>query len=49
VITLALSRLHRNAVPVYAVYPANGGEPTLLPEVLTPSIVTDALNQAAQK
>ena len=49
VITLALSRLHRNAVPVYAVYAANGGEPTLLPEVLTPSIVIDALNKAAQK
>ena len=47
-ITAALGRLHRNAVPVYAVYPADGGEPRLLPEVLTPAIVIDALEHAAK-
>jgi thiol:disulfide interchange protein DsbD len=49
IITEALARLHRNAVPVYVVYPANGGAPELLPEVLTPSLVIQALNRAAQK
>jgi thiol:disulfide interchange protein DsbD len=49
VITQALARLHRNAVPVYAVYPASGGAPELLPEVLTPSLVIGALNTAIQK
>ena len=49
VVTAALARLQRNAVPVYAVYPANGGPPELLPEVLTPSLVIQALNRAAQK
>ncbi len=46
-ITAALGRLQRNAVPVYAVYPKGGGAPVLLPEVLTPGIVIDALERAA--
>jgi thiol:disulfide interchange protein DsbD len=46
-ITAALARLHRNAVPVYAIYPRGGGEPRLLPEVLTPGLVLEALDQAA--
>lgn len=48
-ITQALAGLHRNAVPVYAVYSVDGGEPVLLPEVLTPSVVINALNVAHQK
>lgn len=46
-ITRALAQLHRNAVPVYALYPSQGGEPILLPEVLTPSLVLDALEKSA--
>jgi thiol:disulfide interchange protein DsbD len=41
-ITAALHDLGRDGVPVYALYPANGG-PQLLPQVLTPGIVIDAL------
>ena len=46
-ITAALAELQRNAVPVYAVYPKGGGAPQLLPEVLTPALVLDALERAA--
>jgi thiol:disulfide interchange protein len=43
-ITQALAALGRNAVPVYVLYPADASAPpTLLPEVLTPSIVVQAL------
>lgn len=41
-ITSALAALGRSGVPAYALY-ANGSEPRLLPEVLTPGIVLDAL------
>jgi thiol:disulfide interchange protein DsbD len=41
-ITAALHALGRDGVPVYALYPADG-EPILLPQVLTPAIVIDAL------
>lgn len=41
-ITSALAALGRSGVPAYALY-ANGAEPRLLPEVLTPGIVLDAL------
>ncbi|MDE3011406.1 MAG: thioredoxin family protein, partial [Pseudomonadota bacterium] len=47
-ITAELASLHRNAVPVYAVYPKGGGAPRLLPEVLTPGLVLEALDQAAR-
>ncbi|HEX4859497.1 MAG TPA: hypothetical protein VFV17_10795, partial [Usitatibacteraceae bacterium] len=43
VITAALAEFGRTGVPVYVYYPAKG-EPQLLPEVLTPSIVLAALN-----
>jgi thiol:disulfide interchange protein DsbD len=46
-ITAALGRLQRNAVPVYAVYPKDGSAPRLLPEVLTPQLVLEALREAA--
>jgi thiol:disulfide interchange protein/DsbC/DsbD-like thiol-disulfide interchange protein len=43
-ITQALAALGRNAVPVYALYPADSAAPPqLLPEVLTPSVVVQAL------
>lgn len=47
VITRALARLGRSGVPVYAVYPGGGGEPELLPELLTKDIVLTALDRAA--
>jgi thiol:disulfide interchange protein/DsbC/DsbD-like thiol-disulfide interchange protein len=44
-ITRALASLGRNAVPVYALYPAEKEKPPiLLPEVLTPGIVIEAVN-----
>jgi thiol:disulfide interchange protein DsbD len=45
-ITTALAALGRNGVPVYALY-APDGRVTLLPEVLTTSMVVEALNQPA--
>jgi len=42
-ITEALAAFGRNGVPLYLVYP-KGGEPRVLPQVLTSSIVVDALN-----
>ena len=44
-ITAALSELGRNAVPVYALYPPGGGPPTLLPELLTPSLVLEEVSR----
>jgi thiol:disulfide interchange protein/DsbC/DsbD-like thiol-disulfide interchange protein len=45
VITEALARFGRAGVPVYALYPGGGSAPVLLPELLTPAIVLDALDQ----
>lgn len=42
-ITRALAALGRSGVPVYALYAAGAAEPTLLPSILSPSIVLDAL------
>jgi thiol:disulfide interchange protein DsbD len=42
-ITKALASHGRSGVPVYVLYPGDGSEPTLLPEVLTQDIVLDAL------
>ena len=44
-ITHALATLGRNGVPAYALYAPGQSEPQLLPEVLTPGIVTDALGK----
>ncbi len=41
-ITEALAAFGRNGVPLYLVYP-KGGEPRVLPQVLTPGIVINAL------
>ncbi|HWL53234.1 MAG TPA: thioredoxin family protein [Chthoniobacteraceae bacterium] len=46
-ITAELKRLGRAGVPVYVVYPADGGEPEILPEILTSGIVLEALERAS--
>jgi thiol:disulfide interchange protein DsbD len=53
-ITQALTSMGRSGVPAYALYVPGQSEPELLPEALTPGIVTDALAKlpkptAAQK
>lgn len=45
----ALSQFGQGGLPLYVVYPAEGSAPTVLPQVLTPTIVVNALNQAAGK
>lgn len=44
-ITQALAALGRSGVPAYALYLPGQSEPQLLPEVLTPGIVTDSLSK----
>jgi thiol:disulfide interchange protein DsbD len=44
-ITQALTALGRSGVPAYALYTPGQKEPQMLPEVLTPGIVTDALEK----
>jgi thiol:disulfide interchange protein len=44
-ITATLAELGRNAVPVYALYIPGEASPQLLPEVLTPSVVLEALSK----
>lgn len=43
VISEWLSSFGRSGVPLYVFYPADGGEPAVLPQLLTPSIVIDAI------
>ena len=45
----ALSDFGRGGLPLYVVYPADGGKPVVLPQVLTPGIVITALQQASEK
>lgn len=47
VITEWLHRNGRAGVPMYLVLPPGGGEPLLLPEVITPTMVVEALEKAA--
>jgi thiol:disulfide interchange protein DsbD len=42
-ITQALTDLGRSGVPVYAIYTPGQSAPQLLPQVLTPGIVIDAV------
>jgi thiol:disulfide interchange protein DsbD len=42
-ITAELATLGRSGVPVYALYPADGGAPRILPEILTVGTVLEAL------
>jgi len=44
-ITQALTALGRSGVPAYALYAPGETSPRLLPEVLTPGIVTDAVGK----
>ncbi len=45
-ITRALAEFGRNSVPLYVLYSGRGDEkPIILPEILTPGIVLDALNK----
>ncbi len=44
-ITQALFALGRSGVPAYAIYVPGETNPRLLPEVLTPGIVTDAVSK----
>ncbi len=48
-ITEALDRFGRTGVPLYVLYPGGGAEPVLLPNVLTPQIVLDALASATDQ
>ena len=45
-ISAELRRLGRAGVPVYVVYPAGGGAPEVLPEILTENLVLEALKNA---
>jgi thiol:disulfide interchange protein len=44
-ITEYLSEFGRNGVPLYVVYPRNGDEPRVLPQILTPGLVVQAVEQ----
>ncbi len=48
VIARALAAQGRIGVPLYLVYGADGGEPRILPQLLTPGLVADALQAAAR-
>lgn len=41
-----LNSFNRNGVPLYLMYGSDGGEPEILPQILTPSIVLEAMNQS---
>lgn len=45
----AMTAFGQGGLPLYVVYPADGSAPKVLPQVLTPTIVVDALNQASGK
>ena len=45
----AIADFGRGGMPVYVVYPADGGAPTVLPQILSPGIVVDALAKASGK
>jgi thiol:disulfide interchange protein DsbD len=47
-ITAYLAQYARNGVPLYVVYPRGGGEPEVLPQLLTPALVDAALMRAAR-
>jgi len=47
-ITALLRAQGREGVPLYLLYPAGGGAPKILPEILTPGIVLAALEAAGR-
>jgi thiol:disulfide interchange protein len=48
-ITEMLNRYGRNGVPLYLLFPANGQDAVVLPNILTVGILTDALQQLAAR
>lgn len=46
VIAKALAEFNRVGVPLYLVYPKNGGEPVILPQLLTEGMVIEAIEKA---
>ena len=46
-ITAYLTEFGRSGVPLYVLYPRGGGAPEVLPQILTPRLVADALSRAA--
>jgi thiol:disulfide interchange protein len=48
-ITAYLAQFGRSGVPLYLVYPRGGGEPELLPQLLTPALVSAALSRAGSE
>lgn len=42
-ITAYLSEFERNGVPLYVLYPHDGGQPRVLPQVLSPGLVVSAI------
>ena len=46
-ITRLLSSFGRSGVPLYVIYPAGVDEPIVLPELITVSMVLEALDRAA--
>ena len=47
-ITAYLQRYNAVGVPLYVVYPRGGGEGTVLPTILTPTLIREALARAAR-
>lgn len=47
-ITSALRAFGRSGVPLYVVYPVDGSTPDVLPALLTPGIVVDAVRRASE-
>jgi thiol:disulfide interchange protein len=47
-ITAELNRFNRVGVPFYLLYPPNSGEPVIFPELLTPSMMIEALGKLPQ-
>ena len=48
VIAAALAEHGRAGVPLYLVYPKGGGEPAVLPQLLTEGLVIEAIEKAAK-
>lgn len=44
-ITQLLNAYQRNGVPLYLYFKSSGGEPLILPQILTPNLVIDRINQ----
>jgi len=48
VIAAALAEHGRAGVPLYLVYPKGGGQPVILPQLLTQGLVIEAIETAAK-